>query len=151
MPPKARSASTAVKRKSREDDEPEESVKRTRSRGAPTHFVPLVGAPDASITTRPRNLELSASPRKAKRIALEPVQLPNSLHTLKSRSPTKLVATDDGSTRGGSDDDDELSMSSPSKTTLTNTPKSALQRNRDLIAEVQISTRRPIISTSSHE
>lgn len=149
MPPKARSVSTAVKRKSREDDEPEESVKRTRSRGAPTHFVPLVGAPDASDAARPRHLGLSTSPRKTARTVLEPVQLPNPPHTLKSRSPTKLAATDDRSTQNSSDD--ELSMPSPSKPAVMNTPKSVPQKSRDLIAEVQISSRRPIISKCSHK
>lgn len=69
MPPKphAHLTTNGVKRKSRDDSDEEQPAKRTRGSGlAPSHFVPLDGAPepDASKTRIPSSLTPKSSPNK---------------------------------------------------------------------------------------
>lgn len=146
MPPKARTGSTGIKRKSRDEEEPEEPVKRTRSRGAPTHYIPLDGAPEAPKSLRPLERSDSSANSKATRHVLKPVQLPTSRQKQGLHRGAKLLATKKNSSQSSSED--ELSMSSPSKSHSLNAPNAMSQHTRNLIAEVEILNHKPILRAS---
>lgn len=122
MPPKplAHLTSNGVKRKSRDDSDDEQPVKRTRGSGlAPSHFVPLDGAPepDASKKQLPSSTStLPASPTK-RSSTVKPKPWSPTKKTPKTRPVLESDREDeeDAGSQANSEDEALALTTSPSK------------------------------------
>lgn len=140
MPPKARPGTTSpLKRKARDEGESSQPVKRTRGSGlAPSHFVPLNGAPDAPKYAKATSSAVPPRLSPAKKRAQDPVQALAPRFRKTARAEATAQPAQDEPPESSSED--EISLPSPSK---KRSPVSNAPRNRLVVPEVEITTQKP--------